>query len=532
MTFKQDYMRGLDALHDYAPFFYRIMRFLGVPAENYGIPTAQVSFNPADKTVLFEINPDLIKDMSDEEVGFVIAHEAYHVLLRHLSELQMVDDFPDNMSLVYAHEAIVNDTVKSILGLDHPDMDLVFGERFGADFSGFSTRQGYDWITQNQEQDEDSNSGSDGEQSENNENSEDSSDSTSGNGSGDSAEGSSDTNSDNGSDSDSANSDENDDQGKDNTDETEGTDQDGSGADNADSSEQDGNGKPQYGVCGGVQVPEGSMQDFMNAVADTLRDAVSDAKNANESIDGDLLTVLDDFGADTGVDITGGYGIGSNTGSMFVGQMDDMNLDWKTLVAEINPDIMSAGGGPKYKDSWRAPRRTMMSVYPKVILPKSVRETGSDENGSDVPTFILALDMSYSIPTRLIAGLANLADTVPEKFVKVMPVTWADYVKDFDTNKKDIVPRGGTNIDAVWEYSQKVKKKIGKEPYVFVITDGGCSFGDYSYSRSGRSQANANVVQKYWYWGAIDAQSVNSIKHNMNREVDKRKVYKVEDFLV
>lgn len=527
MTFKQDYMRGLDALHDYAPFFYRIMRFLGVPAENYSIPTAQVSFNPADKTVLFEINPDLIKDMSDEEVGFVVAHEAYHVLLRHLNELQMVDDFPDNMSLVYAHEAIVNDTVKNILGLDHPDMDLVFGERFGADFSGFSTRQGYDWITQNQEQDENVNSGSDDEQSENNENSEDSSDNTSGNGSGDSAEGSSDTNSDSDSDSDSANSDENGDQGENNTEET---DQDGSDTDNADSSEQDGNGKPQYGVCGGVQVPEGYMQDFMKVVADALQDTVADAKDANESIDGDLLTVLDDFGADTGVDITGGYGIGSNTGSMFVGQMDDMNLDWKTLVAEINPDIMSAGGGPKYKDSWRAPRRTMMSVYPKVILPKSVRETGSENNGSEVPTFILALDMSVSIPTHLIAGLANLADTVPEKFVKVMPITWADEVKVFDTKKKEIVRRGGTNIGAVWDYSQKVKKQIGKEPYVFVITDGQCSFNDFYYSTW--DDRNAPIVQKNWYWGAIDDPSVKSIKHYMRREVDPNKVYKVEDFLV
>lgn len=532
MTFKQDYMRGLDALHDYAPFFYRIMRFLGVPAENYGIPTAQVSFNPADKTVLFEINPDLIKDMSDEEVGFVIAHEAYHVLLRHLGELLMVDDFPDNMSLVYAHEAIVNDTVKNILGLDHPDMDLVFGERFGADFSGFSTRQGYDWITQNQKQ-EDTDSEGDDEQSESGENTEgNTSDSTSGKGSNTDSN----TDSENTSDSDSDNSDVKDEENADgNGSQDADNDADVNGSEGADGSdtddsEQDGNGKPQYGVCGGVNVPEGSMQDFMKAVADALQNTVADAKAENEAIDGDLLTVLDDFGTDAGVDITGGYGITSNTGSMFVGQMDDMNLDWKTLVAEINPDIMSAGGGPKYKDSWRAPRRTMMSVYPKVILPKNVRETGSDNNGSEVPTFILALDMSVSIPTRLIAGLANLADTVPEKFVKVMPITWSDDVKVFDTKKKEIISRGGTNIGAVWDYSQKVKKQIGKEPYVFVITDGECSFNNFY--RSTWESKNAPIVQKNWYWGAIDNASVGSIKHYMGREVDPNKVYKVDDFLV
>lgn len=514
MSFKEDYLRGLDSIYDYAPYFYRIMRFIGIPSANSEIPTAQVSYDPHSKNILFEINPALIEDMTDEEIGFVVSHEAYHVILKHLFEIQDRQEYPDQESLIMAQEAIINDTVQGTLGLDAPDMELVFGENFGADFSGFSTREGYDWITQNLENDK---NGDSGEDSDSKNNSDSSSNDSKNNDSGD-------KNSDTDSSSSSSNNGSNDDSAANES----GSDSDSESNDENNESET---GQPRHGSCGGVVVPEGFGQDFIDTIADSMKNAVDEINKNGETIPSYIIDAFDELAEDSGVDVTKSYGIGNNDRSMFVGQTDDMNLDWKMLISEFNPKILTSGG-TKYRDSWASVNRRMTSVYPKVILPNRIRKNNSGDNGDSVPTFILALDMSYSIPERLINGLANLADTIPDKFVKVMPVTWSDYVVEFDTKVKNIVRRSGTNIDGVWDYSQRVKKKIGKEPYVFVITDGECSFNDYYYSRNRESAVNDSAVQNNWYWGAIDSSSVSTIKSRMRRQVDPNKVYRVDEFLV
>lgn len=517
MTFREDYIRGLDALHDYAPYFYRIMRFIGVPSENYNIDTAQVSYDPHSKSVLFEINPDLIENMEDENIGFVIAHEAYHVLLRHLSEIVDTVEFPNRDTLINAQEAIINDTVKNILGLDEPDIGIIFGEKFGADFSGFSTREAYDWIDNSSDEDNSSDDKGDSDSADNGDPSE--------NSDGDSEQdssGNSDSNSDSSGSGDSDSAEDVDDSAD-----------SSSSAASAGEGDSDSENSEDSHACGGVKIPEGYEDEFMKVVSDSLKDYIKDSADKNEDVGDELLNAIENFGEEVGEDITGGYGISNNTGTMFIGDTgDNMNLDWKYLISEFNPKIMAAGGQKnKTRDNWTSPNRRMMSVYPRVILPKRERINNSDENGSDVPTFILALDMSGSIPTRLIAGLANLADTIPSGFVNVMPVTWSDTVQEFDTVDRQIVRRGGTNINNVWAYSQEVKKKIGKEPYVFVITDGQCKFNDY-WSRSNWNSKNDKVVQDNWYWGAIDKSSVSAIKRYMNDQVDTNKVYEVDKFLI
>lgn len=481
MTFRQDYMRGLDAIYEYAPYFYRIMLFMGIPSANDNIPTAQVSYDPRNKEVLFEINPSLIENLSDEEIGFIISHEAYHVILRHLHEAMDTKEYPDDQSLLLAHEAIINDTVSGVLGLDSPDMNLVFGKQFGSDFSAFSTREAYDWI----HEDSENNSNSNSESSDSSPDKESAGSSSGGTGDSDS--------------------------------------------DSNDSSGTQSNGG--YQTCGGVVVPEGFENEFANAVAGGLKDAIKDISDNGEDVPTEIIDSLDELSNDSNVDITGGYGISSNTETMFVGSDDNMNLDWKMLISQFNPKILSSGG-VKYRDSWTSLNRRMTSVYPRVIMPNRIRKKDAGSKGDDTPTFILALDMSYSIPTRLINGLANLAETIPDKFVKVMPITWSEYTLEFDTTTKNIVSRSGTNIDGVWDYSQKVKKKIGKEPYVFVITDGECFFNDYYYSRNRGIVVDDSVVQNNWYWGAIDSKSIHAINSNMSEQVDKDKVYLVDDFLV
>lgn len=553
MSLREDYMRGLDAIHDYAPYFYRIMLFVGVPVENYQIPTAQVSYNPRDKKILFEINPDLVAEMSDEEVGFVIAHEAYHVLLNHLYESMDVDEYPDSKTLINAHEAIINDTVDGIIGLDAPQIGLIFGQLFGTDFSGFSTREAYDWIAkqnENCEKDSGKNEQSGSGEENSYKDSESDSDSSNSNGSSEQnqsekgddskANAKSGDKSDEDAEKDSKegsnaveNSEDDESHANDMKEPKNGdSDSEDSGSDSNDSAESNNSQSSGTQACGGIVIPEGFEKEFNEVLAQYLKDGMKDIKNNKESVPTDFIDILDSIGVEAGIDVTGGYGIGNNTGSMFIGNGDtnNMNLDWKMLIAEFNPKIMSSGGA-KYKDSWTSINRRMTSVYPKAILPNRVRKDDAKDNGDSTPTFILALDMSYSIPERLIAGLANLADTVPEKFVKVLPVTWSDYVKEFDTNKKEIVQRNGTNIIGVWEYSQKVKKEIGKEPYVFVITDGICNFNRYNYY-SANIQVKADVIKKNWYWGAIQSTDIDNIKRNMSQQVDPEKVYLVDNFLV
>lgn len=514
MSFRDDYLRGLDALYEYAPYFYRIMRFLGIPKSAPGIPTAQVTYNPQTKAIEFEINPELIDGISDENVAFVIAHEAYHVLLSHLGEVVMHDDYPDRKNLVTAHECIVNDNILHKLGLDKPEMSLIFGEQYGTDFSNFSTKEAYDYLTQNQDKSNDNND----ENKNDNSNSEkgDSSNNSSGSGN---SESNDDSKSEGGESSDSNSKNEPDDSSK-------GSDGGSNGsADNSDSS-----GRPS-GSCGGIIIPEGFENEFNKSVGDSLKSAIDEMKAKGDHVPDEFMDWADQIADDSGVDVVGNYGIGNNNGSMFIGQTDDMNLDWKQILAKVNPNIMTSGGS-KYKDDWSQPRRRMINSYPQIILPTRRKIKEADDNGGDVPTFILALDMSYSIPASLIAGLANLADSVPDKFIKVMPVTWSDYVLPFDTKTRAIVQRSGTNVDGVYAYSQKVAKEIKKQPYVFVITDGECRFNNnYSYSRD-KITADPEVIKKFWSWGAITDRHKNTIKSYMGQYIDHDSVFDVNSFLV
>lgn len=143
-AFTEDYLRGLESLYLHSPTLFYLVRALGTPQANGSIPTAQVSFDPATQRVLFEMNPDFIAPLSDEQVAFVVTHEAYHVLLEHLAESMDHVSYPQDQILVVAHECIVNDTVQGF-GLDHPG-DIHLGSLYGANFSHWTTREGYDFL--------------------------------------------------------------------------------------------------------------------------------------------------------------------------------------------------------------------------------------------------------------------------------------------------------------------------------------------------------------------------------------------------
>lgn len=427
-NFIEDYKRGLDSLYLFAPFFYRLARALGEPIESDEIDTACVSFDKDNKAITFNINPDYISEMDSEKVAFVIAHEAYHVLLSHLNEISS-KEYKDYSILTVAHECIVNDSIENSLALECPD-NLYHGEKYGADFSAFSTKEAYEYLVKNENND-DSN-------------------------------------------------------------------------------------KPSESGCDGFNVSDEDMEDFFDALENAVNGAIKDSNDNNEH----LPSEIEDMIFEMGIQTSNSFGIGSDNSEMFVKQ-DDMNLNWKDLLARINPKVLTAG----HKDvvsSWHSPRRKMVSSYPNIILPVNKKRGGTSDNGSDMPTVILALDMSGSIPSYLIGGLANLADSMPADLFDGIPVTWSNSVKEFNTKTKAICSRGGTNIDAVYQYSQKVADKKKSQPYVVVITDGECRF---------YKETDKDVVRERWFWGAINKNSIRTIKSRFSSYIDNDSVFDVNDFL-
>ena len=96
--------------------FSNMVQRLGYPISNEGIPTAQVQLNMDEQRIEFLINPNFIAELSDSDIAAVLAHEAYHVLLDHLSEMADEDTYPLRAILIDAQECIINDSLPSSVG--------------------------------------------------------------------------------------------------------------------------------------------------------------------------------------------------------------------------------------------------------------------------------------------------------------------------------------------------------------------------------------------------------------------------------
>lgn len=273
-----------------------------------------------------------------------------------------------------------------------------------------------------------------------------------------------------------------------------------------------GNGTP---VCGGVKIDPEDIQDFVKAVKNIVNDVI-DA--STESMPDELADMLADM-----VD-NNGFGMANSHNEAFVDSSNNMNMNWKSLLALINPKVNSSKkrGGV---ESWRAPNRRLISVYPKVILPEVIHEKAKDGRGDALPTVIVALDLSPSIPTTLTKDLVSLVESIPQDLIKAYPITWSDNYTVWDDRRS--ISRGfGTNIHAVDNYANVIKGETGKEPYVIVITDGGFNF---RYGYAGRSK---EVFNKNWFWVGIQS---NDYKNLMNSVVRtgygvKEHLFNLKDF--
>jgi predicted metal-dependent peptidase len=508
-TFMDDYARGMDMLHLAARAFAVVASGIGYPIGNPAIPTAQVSVNLNSKRIEFEINPNFIHEMKDSEIAAVIAHETYHVLLGHLGEMADLENYPKREVLIDAQECIINDGLPGNVGFTTPAGTFRGLERHDQDFSIFSTQEGYDFILQKleEEADEKASDPEDGE-------------GESGAGApGAGAPGSG--------------------SGKGEKSEDDPTDGGGSGSEEADGEagedEADGgDGHDHDASCGGPQVTgdgadEMSDEEIAEAIKKILGKAVDQAIDEMDAKGVDATPELEEMIEDLkdgGVTVskTPNYGNPQAKDSFAViDALSGVNMNWVELLKIINPQLKTSGRA-KFKDSWHAPRRKMIHSYPQIVLPTRKRlDDPNEKKGDSLPTFVLALDMSGSIPERLLTTLASLAESVPHDKIKAFPITWSDNYKIFDTDRpREICRRGGTRISAVNEYAEKIRKEEGVDPYVLVITDGGF-YMDNNMDR--------DKVSDKWYWMAIESGDMRQLKSVTRGWTDDEKIFDLKDFI-
>ena len=502
--FLKDYSRGMEMLVLSSPAFAELVRTLGYPVPRENIPTAQVVLHMGDDSrIEFQINPNFIAGLDDSGIAAVIAHEAFHVFLHHLSELPDRENFPMLKALTYAQECIINDTLPGTIGYATGEGTFKGPELFNQDFSNFTSKEGHDFIVDFwQEEQEKENDQSEGDQSE-----------------GDQGEGDqSDTQNDSASD---ENSDGDQEQSESSTDGSTGGQSEPEDADEKSEEEKAETHGGDDHSCGGMKiVGDATSEEILEAIAEAIEKGLENVDPAE--LPRDMQDILEDL-ADAGHIEQPNFGMGNVKDSFdVIDSMSKISLNWKRLLTDINPAVNSAGR-PKAKDSWHAPRRRMVGSYPEIILPTRKDLPRSAGRGDSVPTFVIALDMSPSIPTTLLPVLAGLAKSIPHDLIRAYPITWSSTHREFDPeNPQVIVDRSGTNPATIMEYVQKIEKETKTKPYVLVITD-----GEYAIPQNW----NRAEVMKRWYWMASAERFMRQLKASTGAWTPENHIFSMDDFV-
>lgn len=560
------FREGLDELLFVNPVFGSVARSMGVPVWGEPGSTAAVRFDPSTKTVQFEMSPEFIENLSVEEVAGLIAHEVFHVVLNHLPEV-LEPYYTHGEALYWTQEAIANDTIVGVLGMRLPEDKGIRGMGIaGQDFSSLSTMAGYDILMeklkemeeeeQSQEGDDnsqddsqssdsggggsaDGGAGSSGDETPSDEDEKDDSDEN-GQGAGSSSEdsgdeddadndssGSGDSKDESGEDdsennenddSNSGSGDEENDDDEENEESADSGESDSKDDENGESSDQENDGDNGDGdkdkklkdelvpTCGGIVIPDGYDKEAVQAMVDLIKSAAKSIGMSDDEMLDEIHGVTD-----------GGF----STGGAFSDQLATLSkerMNWRTLLGRINPKVLEAGKKRRRQRSdWTRSNRRLISSYPKVILPVRVPVVPKpDPKGDSLPVFVVALDLSGSIPRHLVDTLQGLLDEIPEDLIQAYPATWGTNLIPYVKGER--VASGNTNFEYVIEYVKKIKKETGTEPYVLVITDG--AFRKMDTSKDG----------KEWFWMAVDNPSVNMIKQQNHGP--HQNIYLVDDFMV
>lgn len=142
-----DFDDAVDWLNAYKPFFATLVVNMGIPVYDESVPTACVMWDDpesADREVVFKMNPNFFDPLTDSEAAGVISHEALHIVLHHLEEME--DEYYQNgNALMIAQECTINDRLTNH-SFELPKPHLTGPEYVGCDTSEMSVKDIYNMI--------------------------------------------------------------------------------------------------------------------------------------------------------------------------------------------------------------------------------------------------------------------------------------------------------------------------------------------------------------------------------------------------
>lgn len=496
------FREGLEELLYVSAEYGSFARAMGTPVFDASQNTAYVAFERSENTVVFAFNPDFLESLSTEETAAVILHETHHVLLDHLKEMADDTTYPQKHALTQAQECIINDTIAHVFSMTLPEGVMRGTDLLGESVAQHPTLPVYTRLI-NADEDDDSDSPSTGGSTEGA--GDVSQDSTAG-GTGDDSQ------------------------------DHASTADTGDGEHTGDDDDTESSEPAHDGFsCGSVAVSDKDKKAYRNSVSDALSEA---ARKTDKSVD-ELLEDMDialnpsvntadeaqdavssgtaDNADNARNESSGGYGIGGPGGTT-VSAGEEAQMNWKDLLAQINPKVLSAGRKRRrMRYNWTKTNRRMSSVYPDVVLPV-VERVDPDESskGDQLPALIIALDLSGSIPRSLVGKMQGLVDHIPQHLIRAYPCTWSNNLVPYDPEVRAVCSSRGTDPRGVVEYAKTVKQETGKDPYVLMITDG-------KFSGIMISEAN---LDKWFYMAILDSDVRTCTRHARGED----KVYRLSDF--
>lgn len=473
MTLFTEYMRGLEVLEFLSPSVGHFVRSMGAPVEDSGVSRAAVIFAGDENTVKFAMNEEYISTLTDAEVAAVLAHEAHHIILRHLQErFEKIFDVDDY--IVKAHECIINDQIPPRFGLTLPSDTWSGPEAFDVDFSDLTSQEGYEIVKNFYDSEDEPEEQSEPEDSEQGDESGDS-DKSDSSGDGSTA--------DVGSEGDSSESEGEEDDSP--------SDSDPSGCDGV---IIDPSADPDEAVRAIDQMIAKSFdgvseEDIEREIGTAGHNAIQDAMDDANDSDSTSFSMSD--AEDNEYD-------SSHYGS------DGAVTNWNELIRKIDP-----GRGSDVA-SWNRYNPAITTLYPRVVLPTYRREDYGNSSGK--PVVVLALDFSVSIPASLLGTLVSMADSIPTDRVIPKVITWSDSVCEYGADARTC-RRAGTNFANMIRWVNDRERETGQEHHVVCVSDGGFySHGvDYTDDRlhfvqiPSREQRSHGFAHQYKLADFVDA---------------------------
>ncbi len=192
----------------------------------------------------------------------------------------------------------------------------------------------------------------------------------------------------------------------------------------------------------------------------------------NEAMSSSVNQFLSQNGLDTS-NVNAGRAPGKGTGSAHsFAEVNGISMRWVELLRKVNPDMFK-GVGPKMMPTYRQQPRSLLSVYPDVILPRYEKNPMLLSRDSERPSIVLAIDTSGSITDAMRNTFLTLGRSIPENQVHVFPMGFNERPYEIDLKNPRTIG-GGTDFNAIEDYIQKnvIPKNKGHYPKaIVVITD-------------------------------------------------------------